>query len=199
MNLHGDSLVRLYSYQGQTAWDRAEKLGYWTGSEHIWDDDENGWGPAYDWMRRQMSERVPNYSGDYPMWGWPKRPSTKPKPRPYTALMESIRLTVLVPRSRIVFSDYDAWHSVLNHNLNCRTEAEWDTHCELFPDHWSMRDADYAARYMASIEPSWQGCLDFVPTNNPVELGWAGSPKYFRMQACVDRFQWSEIVGVRSF
>jgi hypothetical protein len=187
-------MVRLYSYQGQVAWDAAEKLGYWTGTlDHHVGDGDFGWGPAYEWMRQRMAERVPDFSGDYPMWGWIKRPSTKPKPRKYRGTSDNIRLTVQVPRSRIVFSDYDAWHAVLNRSLNCATEAEWDEWSEAYPWHWSMplSDApeaeklDYQRRYMASIEPSWNRCLAFEPTTDPKALYWSGSSKHFRVQACV--------------
>jgi hypothetical protein len=207
MSLPGDAPVRLYSYQGQEAWDAAEKRGYWTGdiSQHE-EDGEYGWAPAYTWMRDQMAERIPDFSGDYPMWGWIKRPSTKPKPRRYRGTSDNIRLTVKVPRSRILFSDYDSWHSVLNRSLNCATEAEWDQHSEDFPWHWSMPldtteedKIEYRERYMASIIPTWQRCLAFNPSTDPKVLEWSGSMKYFRVQACVDRFHWNEIVGVRRF
>ncbi len=200
MSLPGDALVRLYSYQGQAGWDRAEALGYWSGNpETIHEDGEQGWGPAYDWMRERMAERVPDFSGDYPMWGWTKRPSTKPKPRKYRGTSDAIRLTVLVPRERIVFSDYDAWHSVLNRGLNCATEEEWDAHSEAWPYHWSMQDEEYKRGYLASIEPSWHRCLEFQPNSDPRAIYWSGSTNHFRVQACVDRFHWNEIVGVRRF
>jgi hypothetical protein len=199
-DLPGDAPVRLYSYQGEDAWALAEERGYWTGSPHIWDEDgDYGFGPAYDWMRDQMRARITHFSGDYPMWGWIKRPSTKPKPRRYRGLSERIRLTVEVPRSRILFSDYETWHSVLNRSLLARTEEEWEQHCVAYPEHWSMLDADYTARYLASIEPSWHRCLGFIHDPDPLVRYWQGRTDRFIVQACVDRFEWSEVKAVRRF
>ncbi|MES2497564.1 MAG: DUF3841 domain-containing protein [Pseudomonadota bacterium] len=199
LTLPPSALVRLYSYQGQSAWDLAKARGYWTGSDPALEDGEMGWGPAYSWMRSRMAERVPGFTGDFPMWAWMKRPSAKAKAIKYHGMSANVRLTVVVPRSRIVFSDYMAWHFVLNRTLNCATEAEWNAHCALWPLHWAVGDEQYKAGYLASIEPSWRACLSFEPVNDPAALSWSGSTKRFIVQACVDRFYWHEIVAVRRF
>jgi hypothetical protein len=199
MSLPGHALVRLYSYQGRVAWDRAVERGYWTGSDHVQEEGEHGWAPAYDWMRRQMVEHVPDFTGDYPIWAWVKRPSTKPRPRRNRGLSGDFRLTILVPRSRVVFSDYDSWHAVLNRSLNCATEADWEKHCLDFPLHWSMGDDTYKKAYLASIEQSWKRCLEFERNDAPEVVRWSGSTRCFRVQACIDRVHWHEIIDVRWF
>ncbi len=191
--------IRLYSYQGEEAWSHAEKVGHWSGnSQHI-EGDDHDWARPYQWMRDRMAERVPSFSGDYPMWGWIKRPSTKPKPRRYRGTSEKIRLTVVVPRSRVLFSDYDTWHSVLNHGYNCLTEKEWDAFYDRYPVHHSRMPSEMLTRYNTEIEQSWHGCLEFNTYDEPAVRHWSGDTRRFRVQACVDRFYWNEITSVRHF
>lgn len=189
MNMPGDQLVRLYSYQEQFAWDRAQNMGFWTGFPNLYDDEEDRkWKYAYEWMIARMSERVPNFSGDYPMWAWTKRPCTKPKKH----RKGSIRLTVLVPRERIVFSDYDLWHGVLNQWFISETEREWD----IFNKEWPHDNLD---GFLDHIRPSWDRCLEFKASTSKETTEWIGPYHSCHVQACIDRFYWNEIVDVRRF
>jgi len=90
---------------------------------------------AYDWMRRQMSQRLLDYRGHYPWWG-----RLRPKPdlrglfgrcAPCGAPMA--RLELSLPARRCLFSHEMAWHMVLaqyyvgfGHEDSERWEAELD-------------------------------------------------------------------------
>jgi hypothetical protein len=200
MSLPGDTLVRLYSYQAQEAWDIAEQKGYWAGSQGVVEDrDFWEFRQAYAWMQEQMATRIPDYSGDLPMWGWLKRPSAKPKPTQYQGTSGIIRLTVMVPLKRILFSDYDSWHHVLNVMHLSKTEREHDEHCKIWAGKARDSEHRHTPEYLEAIRPSWQSCLAFNPATNQEELDWGGSTKRFIVQACVDRFKWDEVVAVRRF
>jgi hypothetical protein len=86
---------------------------------HVRASDVSGpeFASAYDWMRWQMYQRVPGYSGRYPVWVWARI-------RRYD-LLSSVRhaarassgevlLTLRIPRERVLLTDFDAWHYVLN-------------------------------------------------------------------------------------
>lgn len=190
MSLPGEALVRLYSFQKPEAWTAAEERGYWTGVPEAVDEDA-GFRFAYDWMRVRMYDRIPGYSGDLPMWAWTKRHSSKPKHVKESAQTGMIRLTVMVPRSRILISDFERWHYVLNKWIIHENENDFDVEDELYPE-----GSDIRAEVM---ETSWNQIFDFIPTTDPVKLSWAGRKKTFPIQACVDRFYWNEIVSVRHF
>lgn len=123
--LPADSLVRVYTYQETEALERIEALGYLTGPTE--DEVDRFFKPAYDWMREQMATRVPDYSGEYPVWAWLKRPSAKNKERRYRGTENhKVRIIAQVPKKRILLSDYDRWHMPLNNSPCTRTEREYD-------------------------------------------------------------------------
>lgn len=201
MQLPPTALVRLYSYQGKDAWDRANELGYWTGHpEAIPEQATREFGIAYDWMREKMEQRIPGYSGDYPVWGWVRRPSTKNKPKEMMGTDGDVRLTLLVPRSRIIFSDYMDWHSVLNTGYLSRTEDEFGEYCKTWgtADRYH-EDGTITPEYMSLIRPSWDNCLSFNPATNQAELDWGVPKSRFIVQACVDRVYWNDVVATRWF
>lgn len=174
--LPADSLVRVYSYQQEEALGRMETYGYLTGP--IDEAVDEYFRPAYDWMREQMAKRIINYTGEYPVWAWTKRCSSKNKVRKYRGTKESVRITAMVPKSRILLSDYERWHSPLNDSPVLRTEAEFDT-------------------FHGDPQPTWERVFDFTPPTDPKEIYWRGAGKYYRVQACIDRIYPHEIVNIK--
>ncbi len=168
MNKSPDDMVRVYSVQGVDALRAAEQRGYWCGvapNDPVFDS-------PYDWMKCRMVEMLPSYSGDFPMWAWLKRPSTKIKKK------DSVRISAMVPRSRILFSDYDSWHSVLNNGFIANSEAEHDRHTNV------------------DIEPSWHRIFDFNIRMQSSEIAWRGDGRNPYVQLCIDRLNWDEITSI---
>ena len=153
-----------------------EAYGYLTGP--IEDAVDEYFKPAYDWMRQQMAERLVDYTGEYPIWAWLKRCSTKNKERKYRGTKEKVRITAMVPKSRILLSNYETWHSPLNNSPCVRTEAEFDT-------------------FHGDPTPTWTSVFDFTPPTDPNEVYWCGSGKYYRVQACIDRIYPNEIRDIK--
>lgn len=145
VNLMGRSHIRVYTYQGPEAFENYKKNGFFSGNaEYI--DKTCDWPEAYSWMRSQMELRIPGFTGDYPIWAWPKRPSAKTKLHKLQ-VDEKYRITALVPAERILPSDYDLWHSPLNNFAVTKTEAEFDT-------------------YTGDPKPTWDRIFDFSPYEN---------------------------------
>lgn len=182
-NAHPEQLIRLYTRQHHLAWEQAQNRGYFTGDHGILDiDEESGidftFHKPYDWMKDQMAKIVPDFSGERPMWAYPKRPLNKGwwKLRP-----DFIQFTVLVPRKRILFSDYELWHHPLNNWLISDNEQEDDVWWDMNP----KPDPSY----------TWHKCLDICQDYRKTKNDW------FRytddIQACVDRIYLHEIVSIK--
>jgi len=83
---------------------------------------------AYDWMRAQMRQRLAHYDGHYPWWGWhTPRPDLRQSAHlPHGT--QGVRLELQIDPTEVLLSDFDAWHSVLNHGylaLNVEEGEVW--------------------------------------------------------------------------
>lgn len=117
---------------------------------------------AYAWMRTQMIRKlgVPEKSDAYPIWLyylWDKENN-------YTPDEESdfdYLITLEIPEERVLLSDFDLWHDVLN-NMFCgveRNEEEYDKNRE-YLDSLSHEERQ------KKIEASWQNIFDITPFHN---------------------------------
>ena len=177
--LDPDDTVRLYSYQGQEAYDHLMTKGYLAGdTTHLEADDF--FAEPYAWMREQMALRIENFSGDYPVWAWLKRPSTKPKPKKYKGTDEKYRIIAKVPMKRLLINDYEQWHFPLNRGPICPTEEEYDA-------------------FDGDIKATWPRIFDFDRPKTKKEIAWCGDPSKMILQVCADRIYENEIISVRIF
>lgn len=197
--MHPDALVRVWTYQGDDAWNIAQARGYFSGSSHHIENEDHFAPAPYAWMREQMKKRLPDYSGDYPVWAWMKRLSAKKWPQKYMGTQERHRITALIPRKRILISNYETWHSVLNNGLLCDTEAEYDAFEAEWGFHPSTQSAEYSRAYAAAVEPSWEKIFSFCSPSDQTKdmIYWNGSAKKYILQACVDRIYLNEITNYR--
>ena len=181
---HPDQLIRLYTKQHKTAWQNAQTLGYFSGDHGVFDiDDDTGvdytYHKPYDWMRDQMAKLIPDFSGERPVWAYPKRPVTH---KGWHKLKDDMILfTALVPRKRILFSDYEPWHMALNDWLMCDTEQE--------DDEW------YAMNPRPDPSYSWVKCLDICQDEKAKKYEYYAPTDL--TQSCVDRIYLNEIVSVK--
>lgn len=168
--------MRIYTHQGQEAYENFQKKGYFSGDlDYI--TQECDWPKAYYWMKTKMAERIPEFSGDYPIWAWPKRASTKPVSKPRSE-DEKYRIIALVPTSRILASDYTTWHCPLNNSPITRTERDFE-------------------EFSGDVEKTWDRVFDFTPATNDDERSWMGLGKKLQIQLCVDRIHASEIISLK--
>ena len=66
--------MKLYTIQRETAWRELKTSGFLSPEEPLVDKD---FIHAYKWMMSQMTSRLPNFSGRYPVWAWVKRPDLR--------------------------------------------------------------------------------------------------------------------------
>ncbi|MCK9529518.1 MAG: DUF3841 domain-containing protein [Gammaproteobacteria bacterium] len=181
-NASPNQLIRVYSRQHKDAWSKAQDIGYFTGDHGILDiDEETGidftYHKPYDWMKDQMAKVIPDFSGERPVWAYLKRPLHKGwwKLRP-----DFIQFTALVPRKRILFSDYELWHHPLNNWPIFETEQEDDEWWDKKP----RPDPSY----------TWHKCLDISQEQN-YKNSYCGYTDL--IQGCIDRLYVDEIVSIK--
>ena len=62
-------------------------------------------------MRWRMHARIPGYTGGYPMWFWLNRPVSE---KAQLGEAKPVSITARVPHDRVLVSDFEGWHAVLN-------------------------------------------------------------------------------------
>lgn len=163
--------VRVYTYQDPAVLPRLYSLGYLNG-EH-----RHSFMPGpYRWMRDQMAGRLDNFSGDLPVWGWLRRWTRWERSRNRERL---VRITAVVPTSRILLSNFDTWHIVLNKGYLPVDEAD---------DEAFEAESLSSTERMATIHKSWLRIFEYGAISCRADRFW---------QACIDRIYAHEIAGIR--
>lgn len=87
---------------------------------------------AYNWMAEQMALRIPKpEDATYPIWAWKrwggheKCPDIRITDFKYRNTDE-VLLTLDVPDSLVLLSDFDLWHNVLNNSIITSDDVEFD-------------------------------------------------------------------------
>lgn len=134
---------------------------------------------AYDWMRNRMRERIPNFTGHYPVWAYVEKPDLRRSGFGKKGQRE-VLLTLDVPDERVVLTDMDDWHYALN---------QWYLHLD---------DKDNSDDAM--IDKYWDAPLtEKVQSWNHMfhpDRKRANEPYY---QACIDRVYVHEVRSARHF
>jgi len=103
--------VRLWTIQSHDAWENFNKTGALRADgRRVQRHDLD----SYRWMMEQMQRRLPVYRGRFPVWAWYK---PKPDLRGTGFLppgVKGFRIEFVVPAARVLLSDFNSWHHVLN-------------------------------------------------------------------------------------
>lgn len=173
--------MRLYTIQLLSVWRRAQSAGYLVGGSGSQVDEGFGWREAYDWMRKQMWKRIAGFSGDYPVWAWVARPDLRRHDHVGVGV-KGVLLTVEVPKKRVLLSNFEAWHYVLN-----RGYLPLDGERERLARRWDeVSNAERVRRVR-----SWERI--FTPNLIRDQVAQR------RLQACIDRVYTNEVIDVRHF
>ena len=193
--------MRLWTIQTKETWTRAEESGVLECNElHIDADKEvdNRFRPAYDWMVRQLEQRVKNYPHNkYPIWAWyhPKPDLRRSGHLPRGT--SGVRVEFLVSSDRVLLSDFEAWHAVLNCwylSLSEEESENWDTCCEragikICWDNWPP-----LSPFKEELMRSWERIFDLELLKKHSE--WMGGGA---IQACIEKIYMDEVVNVTYF
>lgn len=192
-----DQLVRVYTRQDPLAVAEAQERGFFTGSHGHRPDDDDFFDYPYEWMRQQMAERIPHFSGDLPVWTWLKKQNERKwieswikeerKNSPPTP-----RIIALVPRKRILISCFELWHQHLNNWPVSFTEAD----DEAFEKKWPHNIAvNTNPEYQSDVEANWTEVFNITGPRSAFLREIHGPVSV--VQACVDRIYMNEVVSIR--
>ncbi|MCM3781369.1 DUF3841 domain-containing protein [Neobacillus mesonae] len=164
----------IWSMQRLEVWEIAQKAGYLEGSrEHAMFPEH------YKWMMKQMSKRLPNYSGEYPIWLWPKKPDMRSTGH-FNSGTKCVRLTLDLVDNDVLLSDFDRWHVVLNNGFCSDNEQE---------------DEDFDnGKLSITLEESWERIFDF---DRYVDTEWLGNGEW--VQGTTGRIYLDKVKKVEHF
>lgn len=88
---------------------------------------------AYQWIAKQLSNKVAPPEGvEYPIWlwrYWEGRYRAKPDLRAGGHVQKgskAVRIELEIPSDKVLLSDFDSWHAVLNNHHLSQTDAEYE-------------------------------------------------------------------------
>ena len=167
-----EALVPFETYQDGDAVATLLETGRLGGGLAYGDRDET-WRGAYDWMRERMAGAIAGFSGEYPVWGWPRAIRLTSRELRWKEGLWRIR--ALVPRGRLLPSCFALWHHPLNG--------------------WSIdRDEDAMARNWhappAAKMETWGAVLQ-IAGRDPELAAFLGEPEI--VQLCLDGLLLDEV------
>ena len=183
--------MRIHTIQSSHAWQAFQQRGFLRcDAKSVWGEHK----AAYDWMRSQMAKRIPGYGGGYPIWAW-YQPREDLRSWRHQWKEPSVLLIVEVPEERVLLSDFDAWHMVLNTGYLPLTEEESD----YYENHVLPpgRYADMPRQYQATVETSWERIFDLEALSRSPLWTVEGQDPY--IQACIEYIEMTEIVKAKPF
>jgi hypothetical protein len=103
-----------WTVQSLEKWIKIKELGFLEGDrDNIMDEY---YAEYYHWMMKQMSKRLKNYKGEYPIWLWTKRPDLRQ--RGHIGIgKKGVLLKVEIDEKDVLLSDFMVWHVVLNNGV----------------------------------------------------------------------------------
>lgn len=211
----------LWTIQDEAVWSALEREGVYAVSDKAvyeeWAIEGNpqfdkAFVRPYDWMIDQMDRRVgPAPEGvHYPIWAMYKeqgRLDGKPDMRERLHAKPGrhvVRLRLDVPDERVLLSDFDDWHAVLNYWFLSRTELEskaFDIWVEaLGVDHQDISDFERHSPELGMVrecvEKSWGRMFNVA---DPREKEWDCPWKMRTIQATLWQLFASDVRSVEHF
>lgn len=117
----GDNKIKLWTIQSPLAWTNLQEKGVLRADGRRIDKNYQ---MAYKWMMEQMKIRLHDYQGFFPLWCWY---TPKPDLRKKAHLIpgqKGVRIEFITRSEKVLLSDFDSWHFVLNHQYLYLKEDE---------------------------------------------------------------------------
>jgi len=140
----GGGRLLLHTVQAAGAVDVLVRTGGLSPDPALADPDFAG---AYEWMCRQMGERLAT-SGGGALWLW-ARTSREHLVSCCRRARGRVLLTCLVPRDRVLLSHFEGWHSVLNRGLGVMSRLPGESEQGAFA-RWERASDDLDVRLEAA-------------------------------------------------
>lgn len=133
-------------------------------------DDFEVWEIAYDWLSAQMSKRIGKspIGVKYPVWFWykwngqNKKPDLRARRSFGTKGQKMVILEAEIPEDKVLLSDFDSWHFVLNNSHTYFSACNEYEYNKL--DKW-LNSLSEEERHKEIIK-SWDSIFDITPYKN---------------------------------
>lgn len=119
---------------------------------------------SYKWLIIEMNNRIINPDNiKYPLWAW-YQAHNKNKKKPdmrYKEYYNSLdpndiyRIEFIVDRSKVLLSDFNLWHYILNQMIICDTILEEDNIENIYPDFYKIHYNDKPKEIRKIISDTW--------------------------------------------
>ena len=167
-----ESRLRLWTVQSEAAYRELAETGVLCADSRYAEEDFE---PAYRWMQEQAAARLTTNGGGI-LWLWARRHRRFEFEAKYDK--GDVLLEVAVPFERVLLSDFDEWHSVLNTSFAVgpapgETADQWWARAEPLMDDFDdrlracgvspggMQDVgSWPEDLRAEIEESWECIFD---------------------------------------
>lgn len=157
---------------------------------------ECGFTPSYDWIVDQMKKRIgnPPDGASYPIWAWHTVDWKHQKPdlrktefRNYKGNLVCIELEI--PDNKVLLSDEEMWHFVLNDYFICDSDNEEDFDAK---NNWFNKLPQQQQKIVK--ETSWEKIFDVSP---PINTEWNRRGMF--IQATFWELNLNYVIDVRNF
>ena len=153
----------LWTIQDMAAWERLQQRGLLRGDGRrvpVY------YRHAYRWMAEQMRLRLPPPHARFPLWGWWRWrgiKQCKPDLRASGHLVKGVpgvRIEFELPEDRVVLSDFEAWHCVLNCCFLSLREQEEEIFTKELERTGMQQRWPYPEPVRSQVVSSWQRIFD---------------------------------------
>ena len=153
----------LWTVQDMAAWERLQEEGLLQGDGRRVEPYHRH---AYQWMAEQMRLRLPPPHPHFPLWAWHRWQGTRrarPDLRASGHLMKgapAVRIEFELSEDRVLLSDFDAWHCVLNRCFLSLQEQEEEAFAADLKKGGLSARWPYPEPFHSRVVSSWQRIFD---------------------------------------
>jgi len=203
--------MKLWTIQAQEAYKLLRKNGVLhANEEYLWCNDGVNLKYAYNWMAAELGKKDAKPDGiNYPIWAWyqwqGKRKKRDMRESGFSARGDHVvQLEIEIPDEKVLLSDFDVFHCVLNNQYICSSNEE----NEEFDKWYNSLEIKYGEGiYDASqeeklqlvaekIEESWAGVFDLTKEDD----NWLyGKNEHKSIQAVFWELREDQIIWAREF
>lgn len=174
--------MKLYTFQPNFIWENIQQVGYhhpfslFEKDEFLKESLQDSWGfsHAYLWLKQRMLDKGISYHqyNEHMIWAWYQWSGKKSKPdkrfsNVYAFYSQPFVMMELdIHPNRVLLTDYDAWHFVLNYWLLAR-EEDSDQFSDLHNYYREKPLLDKTAHFI--IENSWETIFDMEKSRTLLE------------------------------
>jgi hypothetical protein len=188
----------LWTIQDMAAWERLQRDGVLRGNGRRVPVYHRH---AYQWMAAQMRLRLPPPHARFPLWGWYRwrgirrcRPDLRASGHLAKGL-PGVRIELELPEDRVLLSDFDAWHCVLNRCFLSLREQEEEVFTKELERTGVQQGWPYPEPFRSQVVSSWQRIFD-LEAGDPE---WWGPLSERSIQATFWELSLSQIRRVDTF